>query len=780
MSRFLRAMAFCLGMGLLPSLSLGQIQRSGMPHQGYYQSFGEYYLADYKDSIRNFSRGANSAYRFGTQRFLDSICFWTHIGESYYHLGEYAKAMEMYEQSLQLYVYYQTINWQGRIKLPPNIQPDNNALQQARINWGAPNRKGFVRLPNSFSVLFGRLDAELTLQTGGVVQNAEFKQLDVAEIMRCTALCLHRRRVILGPTAKYDPFTAQLVSNLNTVGSGDGSMLGAMNGILLGVAYASNEDWDKATRKLTSSIQMVGGLEHPLSAIGLLELANIAVEKQSYVEAAKLALEASYSAAVYNQFDLVEESLSLGTQVHLMNSKTPYAPLENAIQWANSNRARMMQASLTVRLAECLAEGGQADLAVAVLRQTKSSITSRNSLGNAVVSARLKYVSALAQFLNSNFQRGMTELAAALKHFQKGSFWIYRLNLANSLVARGGVNQRQADLLYTSLLRDPNELDWKKDPFEAIAFLASPHLPAMEAWFDILIDRKNIGRAIELGDLIRRHRFFTSLPLGGRLLSFRWVMNAPEEALSTLAIGQRQEFFQRNRAYKTLTDRAELIRDSLRALPLNPSPNSKEENEQLKLLKELETISIQQESILASYALRREVAEMAFPPQIPLAQFKDRLADNQVVLNAVLTGSGYHLMLMEKETVNYLGLFRSREIQKDVSTILKNMKISEIAFEVSDIQDDGWVETGSKWYKKVFGDSYTSRWDEIDELIVVPDGQLWYLPMEALPVLNSENEIPADPLDSKFLGERVHVRYSPTLFLSAGVQRPWQKIDETV
>ena len=58
------------------------------------------------------------------------------------------------------------------------------------------------------------------------------------------------------------------------------------------------------------------------------------------------------------------------------------------------------------------------------------------------------------------------------------------------------------------------------------------------------------------------------------------------------------------------------------------------------------------------------------------------------------------------------------------------------------------------------------RHEEFDELIVVPDGLLWYLPFELLPVATNEDN----------LGDKTHlclkdvcqIRYSPTRSLAVG------------
>ena len=184
---------------------------SSLPSASYLLGFQPFFEGEYRDAERIFRRNSRSAYRIGQNRYLDSICYWTMQAECYYHMGNYAEAITLYEQSLNLYLSHP--NWQNRIENRAiTIQPDTSAVARARVNWGTSSRlKGVARVPD-FQVRFGNRDVVTVLQQGGILQDAENRLVNVTEIMRCVALCLHRRRVIKGPTTKIDPLTARPVS----------------------------------------------------------------------------------------------------------------------------------------------------------------------------------------------------------------------------------------------------------------------------------------------------------------------------------------------------------------------------------------------------------------------------------------------------------------------------------------------------------------------------------------------------------------------------------------
>jgi CHAT domain-containing protein len=696
------------------------------------------------------------------------------MGECHYHLGNYAEAVALYEQSLSLYLEHQSDGWQSRLEADSvTVQPNNTAVAQARISWGASRRgRGVARLPSTFKMLFGRLDAVRAFQEGGVFQRPEYKQVNVTEIMRCVALCLHRRRVIKGPIAKYDPLSTALVRGFNSGPVGDGSVLGSYNGVCLGIAYATIEDWKRAGTTLNRSLSLNGGLDHPLTPVGLLEAAYIGLAIDNDRVAAELSLESSYSAAVFDQYDIVAEALSLGTMVHLKTAKSPYPPLQNVAGWAKVNNADQLQATAIIRLAECYSESGNITASENTLARTNSVINRRNSLANCTINARLKYVTALNQFLSADFAAGQKSLSAALAHFSSGSLWIYRLKLASNLAASGNASARQLDQLYGALLRDPTDADWKIDPFETIAYLASPHVKLMEQWFEIVVARRNFKKAFEIAELARRHRFFATLPMGGRLMAFRWVIHAPKSALNENALAQRANFLNRNSAYRKSIERTNEIQELLKQIPLDSEPKSDDANEQAELLDELNKISTAQENVLASNALRREPSELVFPPSFTETQIRDALRPDQLALVTFATASGYHFFIVDQSSVQYTGFSKARDLQRTVAKWLKQLGATGVTVDQKLISDTQWKTTGKEISDFLFAKIVAEQWDATKELIVVPDGALWYLPFEAL--MMGEDD------DQSLLSEMVNIRYSPTVSLAFGGQRPITPADNLV
>src|SRR6185295_10682729 len=131
-----------------------------------------------------------------------------------------------------------------------------------------------------------------------------------------------------------------------------------------------------------------------------------------------------------------------------------------------------------------------------------------------------------------------------------------------------------------------------------------PHPLPYEHWFEATLKRnKEPELAVEIADRVRRHRYFSTLPLGGRLLSLRWVLEGPKHLLNEQAELQRQELLARFPAYQELAVQATKIETELAKHPL-VADDPAARREQAKQLLSLGTISQQQEVLLHEMAVR--------------------------------------------------------------------------------------------------------------------------------------------------------------------------------
>ena len=160
-------------------------------------------------------------------------------------------------------------------------------------------------------------------------------------------------------------------------------------------------------------------------------------------------------------------------------------------------------------------------------------------------------------FQEKKVGEGEAAVKEAMSYMLHGSHWLFQISLADDM-AIDNATARTAMDLYQNVLRDPGAADWGSDPMESLATLATPHPLPYEHWFGVALARKDHEAAIEIGDRMKRHRFFTSLPgpLGARLLSLRWILEAPDESLDAPSQLQRDDLLRRYPAYEQLHRRA--------------------------------------------------------------------------------------------------------------------------------------------------------------------------------------------------------------------------------
>jgi tetratricopeptide (TPR) repeat protein len=733
-----------------------QVQQQ-LPHRSYYLAFPELYRGDFRSALRRFNSEYRTAFRLGDQRYVDSVCILAMIGECHYRVGDYQTALQRYNDALKLYLTLDAQRWQANIQLPSIIQPDTSAIQRARVTWGASKRNPRIaNVPDNISVLRGRLDASRAFEQGGLFDPAELRQVDVTEVLRCAALAISRRREIMGATGRYDPLALRLLGNLKKAGVGNGTLLGAYNGIVYGMALSAVGEYDKAATVLTSSLQFNGGFDHRLTPLGLAELSFIGIAKDKPTLALEFAIESTYAGAYFQQPDVVERGFELATQSHLIANRTPLSALVPAIAWAGRERADMLEASLNIRLAECFSESGDVAASSDALKRAGNLMTNRNNISQTLLVARLRYLTAVNELTAGDTNGGLRSLRAAMKELTAKSPSLFRLQLADSLVVGGGLTEKQSDLLYTVLLQDPSERLWRTEPMDAVAFLLTPHVAAMERWFEILINRKQIDRAVEVADQIRRHRFYAGLPLGGRLLSLRWVLQGDPQFLNAEALQQRQALLMRYSGYRDLLNSATLLRERIANLPLKPIPDSDNESAQRRTMSKLVENYNAQEAAISSIALRREPAEMAFPPIGNASEVQGFVLPGQIVFSVLQTSSGYHVFFFDDQRARYLGLVDAGALKKGVGAMLAKMGVAANFADPQLLISGDWKQAVLNFQDNLFEDIPPEQLQATKELIIIPDGLLWYVPFEAFLVGD----------DQRPLIENTQVRYCPTLFLA--------------
>lgn len=744
-----------------PAVVTAQGDRS-LPSQTYYNAAHRIYEGEYRDAVRDLTRETRGGYRSTEGVWLDAICTRAMLGEAYFHLGNYDDALASFNSAIEVFLAHS--GWLVQVQFPSAIGPDTALMRQA-TPWGqSASGVPLVRLPHNMLVMQGKLITENDLRRGGVIRQARQYSVDVVEVIRCTALAIRRRHEIMGPLSEHAHDAESLLSKLRSRPGPPNHWSSCWIDLQLGLAQIAGGRPEQAKPNLTRAMVLGGQYHHPLTAVAMVELGRLALEAGDLPTAAKLAQEALYPAYYYEDLGALEDALRLGFQVHIISNRdTVYPALAAGLPWARRERLSQLEAWLVLMIAENQVALGQATEADSLLRDVIRFVNRPNKrdVAASVVGARASYVSALVACQLQHPKIAAEAIDKALAHARTTSLWNYQIHLADSMYRDGGVTPRQATELYKILLRDPASIDWSRRPYESLAVTATPHSPSFENWFNAANQYKKHEEALEISDAARRHRFFSAIPLGGRLLALRTVLETPAKKLPQTAALQRQDLMARYAVYQQLIDRDEAIRQDVRGEGLLPEDPAAQ-RQQVPKLNELGQTAAEREVILRQLALRRESADMLFPPRCVYKDLEKGLRKNQALL-AFFSSQGalYGYVLSGRDHRYVQWQVRSpAAVRNGLADLLRAFGNVDGNREVNleTLDDTTWKQKSGELWKQLFAGTPIDLTRDIEELIVVPDDFLWYLPFEAL--------VHPDKPEAGPLVSQIRIRYAPTVALA--------------
>ena len=740
----------------LPTARAQRNQSRAVPAPRYYAAFRNYRQGDYTDALREFRRAAHEGVRSSLGRWVDAICYHTMAGECYYHMGDLNAALQQYDASIRIHLAQK--EWMLRVRFPPRGIAASRA-RRTNIRWGQSNRQSVAgRIPETMLSLQGRPDNENVIRRGGIVAAPNLFPLHVTEVLRCLAVSIRRRNELMGSACRHNPLTGQLVLALRGPSAPPNHWSQGWVDALLGLAYFGADQHDQGAEHLQRAILLAGQFDHPLTPIVLLELGKATLARDQLEAASNLLLEATYIGAYYEQTDVVSEAFHYASVSHLVsNQPGVYAPLMPAAQWARIKNYDALRGSLLLLASEQLAYREGVGQAEAVLRDA-GGVLGRRDMRQGRLGAQFHYQTALVQFERGSVAAGDAALREALAWAHGSSLRLFQIELAEQLFVDGIITPRIAGTLFDEVLREPTTTDWVSDPFESLSLITSPDGSAWTHWFSIAYDNKQFEKSLEIADQIRRRRFYATLPLGGRLLALRWLLAGPADLLSENAKLQRQDVLVK---YPNYADLSQNVAELRRAIAQNPlEADDPESGRQLaEQFQTLSSLSDRQEQMLRRLSVRREPSEFSFPPQTTVAMVREKLRDNQrVVVFFAVERQMFAFSLSKKKYAQWL-IDPSVDIPKLTSGLLRELgnfdKNSQLKLEL--LQSEDWKATSAALLQKLFPADKPSDWEQLEELVIVPDGTLWYFPFEALQ-LEQDGQY-------RSLVSSVKVRYAPTLSL---------------
>jgi len=734
-----------------------QFAGQDVPTLRYRATFGLYHDGEYLDALKSFQSEGRGAIKTAQSRWIDSICYHTMCGECLYQMGRLPDAMDHYISAINLYIAFS--DWMVRVRFP-ELRPGQPPGARYRVTWGQSRRASRpAQFPRTVLLTQGRLDAGEVFREGGTFQPAKSFGVDVVEIVRCTTLAIRRRSELLGPVSAHDPLTDRLLAALSSRPGLPNHWSECWIDLALGLAQRAAGKDVQALPTLKRAVAAAGQFDHPMTDVALLELGKIAMAQGNFKEAADLFLEATYSAAYFQNIDVLEEAFRCGAVVHLVtNQKDVYPPLAEAARWAGRNRFTQLQCSLLLSLAENYAALGQTKPAATALDEA-GRLLGRRDMGAGRLGGRHAFLSAMVRYQGGDLAGGDKALLEAMGYMRQGSLWLYQMQLADGLFTAGTITSHAAMELFANVLRDPRAEDWSYDPAECLASLTTPHPIPLEHWFNVALQLNREETAFEIADRVRRHRYFSSRALGGRLDSLRWILEGPEEVLDNEARLHRRDLLLRFPTYAELRKQAETLRNELAKAPVVPQ-DAQAAAAQKQQLEDLAILAQRREAQLRGIAVRREPAALVFPPLRSTDEVRKALPEGHAMMAFLVANGQLHGFLLNNAEYHHWRVVAPAAVAKGAAALLRALGHHDgnREFPLKELTDARWQKAAEELLATILRDSKADLGTEFKQLIVVPDGVLWYVPFEMLQVAKDGK------LES--LISRVQIRYAPTVGLA--------------
>lgn len=740
-----------------------------IPSQAYFRAINDLYRGEYRDALQILNRETRGAIRIGvTERWIDSICYHAAWGEVLYHAGQPELALKQFDQACSLFLL--DPKWMLQVKFNADPRADTN-LARTTVPWGTSTRQftlGNVSETMSIQIGDDFATQNQVVQQGGVLRQLQMWQINVMEIVRSTALAIRRRNELLGPLAAHDPISREMVNSLSGGIAPPNHWSNAWADLQLGLAYAGQGNLDQANSLLRRSERLAGRLDHPLTCVALLEQGRLAMEAGKSDLADRLFAEASYSAYFYEDAGVIDEAFRLASQNRLASpNPEPNPAIDNAAAWARRERFDHIFARLSFARADEWMNVGNWREAAAALQTGQSRLRDARAglLGNWSEYLEARVLAELGK------PTAINVLNEALANQISMSNRMLQLRLADEWFDQRQLRASSANDVYRQLLSDPLAADWAFRPLETMALMKTPLDGSFDRWLVALQERKDKLAALEVTDLAKRRRYFSSLPLGGRMSALRETLESPNNALTPAERTLRDDLLMRYPDYRDVLQSGMQIQSQLRA-QWKPEMSKDDQQQLAKLWQKWSDNLVDREGLLNRMSLSRISNQFGFPQIVSTAELQSVLQPGQAVVVFHETGGGLLGFLITDRASTAWNCGPSGSIARLLSRFLRDLGSSDrnSPLDEKQLESTDWMESGQELFRALFDGSSIDP-DSMDELVVVPDGLVWYVPLNALPIKLEDRTVPLTSLS--------RIRVVPTMGLAFGHAQPWRRIQHT-
>ena len=734
---------------------------------------------DFAVALETAGRDYAGGVRAGNQRWIDSIASATAIGESHYELGALRAAVAAYDEAILLGA--TNSEWLLAVQFP--TQGPQPSPRPRVATWGRSARgTKSTTFPDTMTIRQTAADPQKVLQQGGVLAAPMNVPIRPQEIMRALVIALYRRGVILGPLAGEGNTIEAINNALAKRPAPANHWSQSWIDVALGTAAWSQGRLDQAVPLLERGVSLGGKLDHPLTAWGLLVLGRIALARDDAVGAARWFEEATYAAAEFGDFRALEEAFRMAFAAH-QAAGTPGVPatIQGGCQWSRAGLP-VLHATLLAHEAEALAAAGNLQGARGRLGDIDARFL-RGDAGQGTPGAVAAHAAALVAYGAGDATAGDADMERALAIARPRSPRLFQTGKLVEMVMAGAttISDRQADVLFARLLGDPPPRELVIDPLATLAAMTTPRQEAHEAWM-LVAARRGSDAALAASEAAVRARWLDTQPVGGRRLGIERLLGPDPSGLNAAAVAGRTGLLKRHPELARIVAEDARLRTGLTAALLAAAGRGGDVAEaghphragppgEPKDWESFAQVSARRGLLIDLLGAGREPIGIEFPPLLPPAEVRGRLAPGELVLSFHWSGSGAWGALESRDRVATWQIRQPAALARELTQLAKALCLFDphVPVGTDRIVASDWRASAITVERLLFEQSKVKLSEGIEELVIVPDGPLWYLPFELLPAGSAgepadgdEGTADAGPL----LRDVCRIRYCPTRSLA--------------
>lgn len=717
--------------------TLGGVEPAGQyPPPQYYIGLQIYRGGDLASAVAAFEGSLRNSRRTVNFRMIDAVPSLAMLAECHYYLGDLESAQRYIDEAWQVATvsrrWLEKADWRQA-----EIAGQNQIRATRSFLWPEAASIILAPVPDRIMMTSGEIVTGQTLLRGGAVEERTSAFIDVAEIMRGLAIASYRRRILLGPLSEGDPAGEQLIGNLRfPAGIQTLPVANSMVASLVAsVSFARKSDQE--VDSLAARAIAPSGV-HPISAIAMLARASAMTELAEPKPAIAMAVNVANAAAALDQPELVGEAMQIAAGCADAASAAEVARMAGSVAAAYRNQSRLAQLHCTIAAADAATTAGDIESARRWMSDAKAIMGNRN-----VTQPRL---SAYGSYVLARIAAGSgasvgnpqsTELATALAEIQDFAMnhryrnrplvsmpRLFQFRIVANAIGQS-LGPRSGDAWLAGYIDEPTLDVWRRDPVDAIAGVIADKSAAQAARLRIAAASTNAEGYLQALDRALVDRFTGQLPMGGRIARARILAIADDDRYGPDAAQVRKE--------------AGPALKQLRAAAANLNEPNAIAAEQMAAATTWMALSRVQlpERTLPMLADKTPLGKM--PPSTAMITFT--FIDNQLIGTLAADGRAV--------AWNVAG---GNRVGGEVVRLLSMIGVGRVRGARLPENDD-WKAAALELRDKLFPQFDTMDVDRYTDIVIVPDGVLWYLPFELLP---------SAEVDSPMLGDVATIRYAPT------------------